>query len=69
MKDGDTFGVGSYPIPKEIEEKTIHAKMYVSFEIECEIPKYWDEDKIRSYLKANYSLLDADNVKIEEIEL
>lgn len=69
MEDGDSFGAGSYPTPLEEEEKHIKAKVYVSFDIECDVPEKWDVDDIYRYLKATYNDYDCQNVKVEDIEL
>ncbi len=69
MPDGDSFAGGTYPEPPEIEEKTIKAKIYVSFEIEIEVPKNWNREQILEEIKENYNNCDRIDETIDDIDL
>ena len=69
MKDGDSFGAGSYPEPPEEKEKTIKAKIYISFDIEEDVPEKWHEEEIKRYIKEYYNDFDMYNIKLEDIDL
>lgn len=69
MNDDDTFGVGSYPTPVEEKEKTIKARLYISFDIECDVPENWEDDEIYDYIKKTYNDYDCYNVKVEDIDI
>ena len=66
MEDGDSFGGGSYPEPPEEKTKTIKAKIYISYEIDEEIPAEWDENKIEFYIKEYYDEFDQYNINKEK---
>lgn len=69
MQDNDSFAGGTYPTPPEIEEKTIKAHICLSFDIEEEFPKDWDDDRIIEYIEENLNILDWQNQEIEDIEV
>lgn len=69
MPDGDSFAGGTYPTPPEIEEKTIKAKIYLSFEIEEEVPKNWTREDIICDIKENLDDFTWYNEEIEDIEV
>lgn len=69
MKDGDSFGAGSYPTPLEEEEKHIKAKVYVSFNVEYDIPSKWNTEDILDDIKENINDLEWYDFEIDEIEL
>ena len=69
MKDDDTFGAGSYPTPPEPEEQTVKARVYVSFDIEYDVPLKWNNEDIYNDIEENIKELEWDNFKIDEIEL
>lgn len=63
------LGAGSYPEPKEKKEKTMRAKVYISFDIEESIPENWEIEDMEEYIKEHYNEFEKLNFKIEEIEL
>ena len=68
MEDGDSFGGGSYPEPPEERTKEITARVFISFDITCEVPEYWEYDEIKDYIKDNYDEYDYDNVTFDDVD-
>lgn len=64
-----SLNVYDYPSPPEIEEKTIKAKIYLSFEIEEEVPKSWTREDIINDIKENLDDFTWHNERIEDIDL
>lgn len=61
------LGAGNYPEPKE-EEKNISATIYVKYTLDTQVPKRWDDEQIKEYIKEEFNYLDFEK-EIEEIEL
>lgn len=69
MNDGDTFGAGSYPCPPEPEEQAVKARVYVSFDVEYDVPLKWNTEDIYNDIKENIKELEWDDFTVDEIEL
>jgi len=69
MNDDDTFGAGSYPMPVEEKEKTIKARIYISFDIQCDVPEDWDDAEVYDYIKRTYNDYDCQNLTIDDIDI
>lgn len=69
MLETKGLGAGSYPEPKEIEERTI--KIKCSFDGYVSVPKGWDYDKVEEYIKdlsIDELTTETDTIQIEDIE-
>ena len=63
------LGAGSYPEPKEIEEKDIEVKVYLTCAVGISVPKYWNIENIVEYIKTNLSDFVWDKEEIEAVEV
>lgn len=64
------LGAGSYPEAPEYEERTLKAKVMVTYEIETEIPASWDDETIEDDIRSNLDdYINGMTCEINEIEL
>ena len=69
MPDGDSFGGGSYPEPFEFDYKHVKAHVCISFDLEFDVERDWDEEKIIEDIKENLNDFTWYNEEIEDIEV
>jgi hypothetical protein len=64
-----SWNVSDYPEPIEKKMKTVHAKVYMTFNLEFEVPEDWEDEDIANDIKENINDFDWCNQEIEDIEL
>lgn len=64
-----SLNVKDYPEPEEMETKHIIAKVYISFEVDYDVPECWDKEQIERDIMENIDDLSWSNQEIEYIEL
>ena len=63
------WNVSAYPEPIERKMKTVNAKVYMTFNLEFEMPEDWEDEDIVNDIKENIDDFQWYNEKIEDIEL
>lgn len=58
--------VNDYPETNYNNERTIKAKIFVSYDLDVDVPVDWDEDKIADYIRENFN--DFTNLCDENID-
>lgn len=62
--------VYDYPEPSYNNERAIRARVFVSYDLEIDIPSDWDEDKTIEYVRDNFNDFNClSNETIEDIEI
>ena len=64
-----SLNVSDYPEPIEKKMKTVNAKVYMTFNLEFEVPEDWEDEDIANDIKENINDFDWYNQEIEDIEL
>lgn len=64
-----SWNVYDYPDPPEIEEQHIQATVIIAIDLEYDVPKSWDVEKIKDDIKENLDDFTWYNERIEEIDL
>lgn len=64
-----SWNVSDYPEPIEKKMKTVNAKVYMTFNLEFEVPEDWEDEDIANDIKENINDFDWCNQEIEDIEL
>lgn len=64
-----SWNVSDYPTPIEKKMKTVNAKVYVTYNLEFEVPEDWEDEDIANDITENFDEFDLSNQEIEDIEL
>lgn len=64
-----SWNVSDYPEPIEKKMKTVNAKVYVTYNLEFEVPEDWEDEDIANDITENFDEFDLSNQEIEDIEL
>ena len=64
-----SWNVYDYPEPIERKMKTVTAKVYVTYNLEFEVPEDWEDEDIANDITENFDEFDLSNRDIEDIEL
>ena len=64
-----SWNISDYPEPIEKKMKTVNAKVYMTFNLEFEVPEDWEDEDIANDIKENINDFDWYNQEIEDIEL
>lgn len=64
-----SLNVYDYPSPPEIEEQHIKATVIIAVDLEYDVPKDWDVEKIKNDIEENLDDFTWHNERIEDIDL
>lgn len=64
-----SLNVYDYPSPPEIEQQHIQATVIIAIDLEYDVPKEWDVEKIKNDIKENLDDFTWYNERIEDIDL
>ncbi len=65
-----SLNVTDYPSPPEAEEKNIGGEITIRCKFETEVPKSWDYEEIKNYIKQNIGeFIDINNYEEIDIEI
>lgn len=63
-----SWNVYDYPDPPEKRTKVVQAKVYMTFNVELEVPEDWENEDIANDIKENIDDFDWYDQEIEDIE-